>query len=574
MLEEKNEDFDQKRFLIAMVLSGLILVGWQTFFVPDVPDVAETGSTENTENIQKGESAKNAERPKGKEADSQKTDPKKGDPQIAETTPPPNVAIAKFPKSSHELIANGVTLSLSSIDASVLEAHIHNPEQYKKAGNLLEGISEDSKIKTFSIAFENGTVTVPAQTSWEFLEKDSTKVEGGYSTVAYRIATKSAVIVKTFKVSENPYLVDVDIQITNQSESAIQDQMAFFVVGFNDPDADRSMLDFRPDLIEGLCKSKDDLERALPDSLEEPMKLEGPAIWGGVNRRYVALLAVPEKGAETCKISIEDKKLVVSKMTSKKLDIAPKQTRNFSYMTFVGPKIYEDLGALGFGLEQTVDFGILTFICRPLHWGLIMSHKATGNWGWAIVLLTILIRLALWPVNKKVYANSEGMKEIQPQLAALKEKHKNDQKRLSEETMKLFRENGVSMLGCAPMLLQMPILFAFYWTILYSAELYHADFIFWYVDLSAPDPYYILPVLQGVTMFLQQQMMPTPAAPDGANANMMKIMMKIMPITMTVFMLFLPSGLTLYYFLSLLIGVIQQYLIKRSFANKRAAKTT
>lgn len=562
MEEEKNEDFDQKRFIIAMVLSGAILIGWQYFFPAAPPTPSDTA-----EKVVKDETKETL---KSSDDKKEKIEPTKA---VEKTVNP--VILKKNSASIHKLVANSVTIETSSMDASVLTANIVSPTQYQKAKNLLEGLDELSKIKPFSIHFENENIDVPTGVNWEFIAEDSVKKGDAYTTVAYRFDTQKVRVTKVFTATDKPYVIDIDVKIENRSDEKIQDRVSLNLVGFNDPDKETSFLDMRPDEMETLCKSNEDIERALPSALEkESTSLKGPILWGGVDRRYIAILAIPKEAAADCTMSVEDKTLLVSKITNAKWQIGPKTDASFSYTAFVGPKDFDALEATGSKLEEAVDYGILTVICRPLRWALVQCHKLTQNWGWAIILLTVLIRLALWPVNKKVYTNSEGMKEIQPELAALKEKYKNDQKRLSEETMKLFRENGVSMLGCAPMLIQMPILLAFYWTILYSAELFHADWALWYVDLSAADPYYILPVLMGGTMFLQQQMMPTPSAPDGANAAMMKTMMKIMPITMTAFMLFLPAGVNLYYFLSLLIGVIQQYLIKKSFAKKAEVKTT
>ncbi len=561
-MEEKNEDFDQKRFIIAMVLSGAVLLGWQYFFPVAPPTPVETTEKVVEQNVD--------EKLKSSDDKIEKIAPKD-----AEALNEPVIAIKKHEATKHTLAANSVTIETSSMDASVLSANIITPAQYQKAKNLLQGLDELTKIKPFSLKFENENIDVPTGVNWQFVSDKSVKSGEAYTTVTYRFDTQKVSILKTFTATEKPYVIDIDVTIENRSDTKIQDRVSLSMVGYNDPDLETSFLDFRPDETETLCKNKDEIERALPSALEEePITLKGPITWGGIDRRYVALLAVPKEGAAECVMSVEDKTLAVSKITNSRIQIVPKTDASFSYTAFIGPKDFDALEDTGSELEQAVDYGILTFICRPLRWALVQCHKLTQNWGWAIILLTFLIRLVLWPVNKKVYTNSEGMKEIQPQLAALKEKYKNDQKRLSEETMKLFRANGVSMFGCAPMLIQMPILLSFYWTILYSAELFHAEWALWYTDLSAADPYYILPVLMGGTMFLQQQMMPTPSAPDGANAQMMKTMMKIMPITMTAFMLFLPAGVNLYYFLSLLIGVIQQYLIKKSFAKKAEAKTT
>jgi YidC/Oxa1 family membrane protein insertase len=220
-------------------------------------------------------------------------------------------------------------------------------------------------------------------------------------------------------------------------------------------------------------------------------------------------------------------------------------------------------------LADSVDYGFFKFLAVPLHKILNFIHGLVGNWGVAILLLTLLIKILTWPITHKSYANTERMKEIQPKLDELKTKYENDQQRLTEETMKLFSENKFNPLGgCLPMVLQMPIFYGLYVMIVNSVELYQAEFIFWYTDLSDKDPYFVLPILMGVVMVVQQKFMMTTAAPNPQT----KIMMQVMPIMFTAFMLFLPSGLVLYYFLNLLLGVLQQWMIQRKFAKQAEAK--
>jgi YidC/Oxa1 family membrane protein insertase len=175
-------------------------------------------------------------------------------------------------------------------------------------------------------------------------------------------------------------------------------------------------------------------------------------------------------------------------------------------------------------------------------------------------LLTLLIKILTWPITDKAYSSAERMKKIQPKLQELKEKYANDQQRMTEETMKVFKENNVSPLGCLPMLIQIPILYALFVMIYNSVELYRANFALWYTDLSAPDPYFVLPILMGAVMVVQQRMT-TIETPNPQ----MAMMMKIMPIMFTAFMLFLPAGLVLYYFVNLILGLAQQFWIKRKF---------
>lgn len=228
------------------------------------------------------------------------------------------------------------------------------------------------------------------------------------------------------------------------------------------------------------------------------------------------------------------------------------------YSAYIGPK---DLGLLKGVSEQlagVVDFGFFSMLGRPILKMLKWFHGVVGNWGIAIILLTLLVRFLVLPFNVMSFKSMKAMQVIQPQLQALRERYKEDPTRLQQETMALFKANKVNPLGgCLPVLLQIPIFFALYQVLGHSVELYRAPFLLWIHDLSHKDPYFVLPVLMGITMFIQQKI--TPSAMDPAQA---KILM-FMPIIFSVFMLSLPSGLTLYIFVSTLFGICQQlYLIK------------
>lgn len=230
----------------------------------------------------------------------------------------------------------------------------------------------------------------------------------------------------------------------------------------------------------------------------------------------------------------------------------------FTQVMYAGPKSVDALKQIDPALPAIIDFGFFDMISKPLVYIMKAFHSLTGNWGLAIIFLTLLVRLCVLPFNLMSMRSMKAMQKIQPKLTALREKHKKDPMTLNKETMGLMKENGANPLGgCLPMLIQIPVFFALYRVIGSSIELYQSPFFGWITDLSSHDKFYVLPVLMGVTMFFQQKL--TPSTMDPMQA---KVMM-FLPLVFSLFMLQLPSGLTLYMFVSTLFGAIQQYLIMK-----------
>ena len=246
-----------------------------------------------------------------------------------------------------------------------------------------------------------------------------------------------------------------------------------------------------------------------------------------------------------------------------------KQEMTFESIFYAGPKSIEALKVVDASLPAIVDFGFFGFIARPLLFIMQTSYSVVGNWGFAIILLTLIVRLCVLPFNIMSFRSMKAMQKVQPAIQALREKYKEDPMRLNQEMMAVMKENGANPVGgCLPMLLQIPIFFALYRVIGSSVDLYGSPFIGWIHDLSSYDPYYVLPVLMSVFMFIQQKI--TPSTMDPMQAKIMLFL----PVVFSLFMLQLPSGLTLYMVVSTLFGIVQQYLIMRekspSPANKKA----
>ncbi|TWC39587.1 protein translocase subunit yidC [Pseudomonas sp. SJZ079] len=235
---------------------------------------------------------------------------------------------------------------------------------------------------------------------------------------------------------------------------------------------------------------------------------------------------------------------------------------------YAGPKSQGNLEVLSPGLDLTVDYGILWFLAKPIFWLLGHIHDLLGNWGWSIIALTIVIKLAFFPLSAASYKSMARMRAVAPKLAALKEQHGDDRQKMSQSMMELYKKEKINPLGgCLPILVQMPVFLALYWVLLESVEMRQAPWLLWITDLSIKDPFFILPIIMGATMFIQQQLNPTP--PDPMQAKVMKMM----PIIFTFFFLWFPAGLVLYWVVNNCLSIAQQWYITRKIeaATKAAA---
>ena len=239
-----------------------------------------------------------------------------------------------------------------------------------------------------------------------------------------------------------------------------------------------------------------------------------------------------------------------------------------SAMLYAGPKIQSKLKELSPGLELTVDYGFLWFIAQPIFWLLQHIHSLLGNWGWSIIVLTMLIKGLFFPLSAASYRSMARMRAVAPKLAALKERFGDDRQKMSQAMMELYKKEKINPLGgCLPILVQMPVFLALYWVLLESVEMRQAPWMLWITDLSIKDPFFILPIIMGATMFIQQRLNPTP--PDPMQAKVMKMM----PIIFTFFFLWFPAGLVLYWVVNNCLSISQQWYITRRIeaASKKAA---
>ena len=241
--------------------------------------------------------------------------------------------------------------------------------------------------------------------------------------------------------------------------------------------------------------------------------------------------------------------------------VAANATGEIHETLFVGPKIQSQLSSVGSKLDLTADYGVLTMVASPLFWVLEKVHSFIGNWGWAIIVVTLLIKAVFYKLTEASGKSMAKMREMAPRLKALQERYKDDREQLGRATMEFYKREKINPLaGCLPTLVQMPVWMAFYWVILNSAEMRQAPFIGYLTDLSTRDPYFILPIILGIANFVQFRLNPAPADPVQA-----KVMM-LMPLLMSGMMAFFPSGLALYWITNTVLSIAQQWHINRVVA--------
>ena len=241
------------------------------------------------------------------------------------------------------------------------------------------------------------------------------------------------------------------------------------------------------------------------------------------------------------------------------ISVPPAGTNILEHKFYIGPKVQNVLEKIAPGLELTVDYGKLWFIAKPLFWCLQKFHGLTGNWGAAIVLVTMMLKILFFNLSAAGYRSMARMRKVQPRLLAIRDRYKDDRARLNKAMMEIYKEEKINPLGgCFPILVQIPVFIALYWVLLESIELRQADLGLWIHDLSDRDPYFVLPLIMGITMFVQQKLNPTPVDPVQEKVMLM------MPFVFTVFFAFFPSGLVLYWVVNNILSITQQWLITRN----------
>ena len=297
------------------------------------------------------------------------------------------------------------------------------------------------------------------------------------------------------------------------------------------------------------------------DFIDQPFREQITGGWlANIQHHFVAAIVPPDTDQVSYQGIMRDDNYLLTSISPLQ-EVSPGEELSYNYKFFVGPKLQAQLAEAGDSLELTVDYGMLTFLAQPLFWLLAKIHSYVNNWGWSIVILTMLIKLVFYKLTAASGRSMAKMRKIQPKMKAIQEKHKDDRQALSQAMMDIYKKEKINpVAGCLPILIQMPFFFAFYWVLIESVEIRQASIMLWITDLSVKDPFFILPIFMGIAMLLQTRLNPAP--PDPIQARVMQIM----PIAFTGLFAFFPSGLVLYWLTNTVLSILQQWRINKVIA--------
>jgi YidC/Oxa1 family membrane protein insertase len=561
---------DNYRAILAIVLAFFILLGYQYLFVTPQTEQEQAAQEQVQETIPP---------PKIKEAETPAT--------VSAPTPTP-VAPEAIPAPEEPQAYEVPALPAQKGRDIIVETSLYSAVISESGGglksfklkNYKESPQPDSELKELVLTdairelplyFSWGVEPSRAQVPPYKADRDSIGAMAGQNQALTMKATMSSGLefTRTFIFEPENYLIKMSVEISNPTGTALQG--APYLSLTNRPFSQQGMRY----LFSGPAALLDGkLEEVKTSELEKgPKTLKGNIAWVAYEGTYFMTGIIPEqKDNMAAKLSADDDK-TTTVLTGQEEVIQPQGHLQYNYLIYFGPKKITTLQEIGHDLEKAINFGWFDKLARPALYLLNFFYKYIGNYGVAIILVTILIKILFWPIAQKGLKSMKNMQKIQPKMAKLKEKYKNDSTRLNQEMMGLYKTYKVNPLGgCLPMLLQIPVFFALYKVLLQAIELRHAPFMLWITDLSAPDrlwigidiPYLgglpVLTLLMGGSMFLQQKMTPTPADPTQA-----KIMM-FLPVIFTFMFLNFASGLVLYWLVNNLLTIGQQYVINRQTA--------
>ena len=374
-------------------------------------------------------------------------------------------------------------------------------------------------------------------------------------------------ITKRYRFERDRYRIEVSYRVHNRSNESWAGNFSGKIVrdGSGDPTGQR-ILGVRAFLGMVLSTPEDPYTKYDLDDLQStPVNRTVEGGWIAFLQHYFMTSWIPDQETTHRYQTRRRDDLYVMGFVSPTTRVAPGEQAELGSSIYIGPKIMDRLQDTAPHLDRTVDFGWLFFISQPLFYILDWFHSLVGNWGVAIILLTVLVKLAFYKLSATSYRSMANMRRVAPELQRIKELHGDDKQKLSQEMMNLYKKEKINPLGgCLPILVQMPVFIALYWVLFESVQLRHAPFMLWIEDLSVMDPYLILPVLMGGSMFLQMQLNPTP--PDPVQAKVMKVL----PIMFTFFFLWFPAGLVLYWLSNNILSMAQQFYIYRQIDREQA----
>lgn len=377
-------------------------------------------------------------------------------------------------------------------------------------------------------------------------------------------------LIKRYRLKRDSYLIEVEYQVSNKSAQIWQANLSGKLVRDRSPDpSNQNSMGMQSFLGMVLSTPRETYQKfSFSDLDEKNIETDAKGGWIAFIQHYFLSAWIPDQeGQHTYQSRFKDGKHLMG-FISPAFTVAAGSTAVQSAKLYIGPKIIDRLETVAPHLDLTVDYGKLFWIAYPLFWLMDLLHGLVGNWGIAIILVTLIVKGLFFNLSAHSYRSMANMRRVAPKLQALKDQYGDDRQKMSAAMMELYKKENISIFGgCLPILVQMPVFIALYWVLAESVQLRHAPFFFWIYDLSIKDPYFVLPILMGISMYIQMQLNPTP--PDPMQAKVMKIM----PFMMTIFFLWFPSGLVLYWVVNNILSIIQQWVITRQIegaANSKA----
>jgi YidC/Oxa1 family membrane protein insertase len=426
------------------------------------------------------------------------------------------------------------------------------------AGNRAKDLVREGNANELplTVSWEGKTFNQPGLAPCEASTSALTLQAGEKGTLKFTcVNPEGLTLVKTFAFKGDSYGFDLAVQVTNNTSQPLDGQLNLDLSeNFFGEDSDRfHFLGFNASI-------NNQLEDVKSGGLKEPKTYTGKVNWAGLDEGYFMTAVIPESAKAWVTLSEPPKAPMVASVRTPVEALGPGQATQISYVLYFGPKNLDDLKPLG--LDRAVNFGWFDFLGKPLLSFLSWLERYSFNYGWAIVILTVLLRIVFWYPNHKSYKSMKDMQKLQPKVAKIREKYKDDKEAMNKELMALYRTFKVNpMAGCLPMVLQLPVFIALYNVLGYAIELRHASFIptlpftniVWLADLSAKDPLLITPIVMGATMFLQQKMTPSTGDPTQAK------MMMFLPLIFTFMFLNFASGLVVYWLVNNVLSIAQQH---------------
>lgn len=549
---------EQARLLIALALSFLVILVWQFFFV-DRDAAKQPAEKTAQEQVTESNQTPAAPAPPAE--------------AVAADTPPPTPTTGDAKTITVDTPLYRVTISGkgAAFTSYVLKEY---REAVEKDAPLKELIRQKPALSSLTTSFAGNSVADLEKAVFSAnVDPGQVDVSTGPEEIVFTTTSADGIsIEKKYRFSPDSYVIGLDVTVTNRSSRAIVDSL---VLNLNtDAPAKKRVYGF----VGPSVMIEKTVEEVAVKDLDEKNSFSGAIKWVSVQDRYFISSLMPQQVQEAdVKLAIVGANVLQSQYIQPQQNLGPGTRFTYSFDVFYGPKSTRLLATIGHDLKKSVNFGWFDVLARPCLWIMNKVYSVIPNYGVAIILLTLLIKIVLWPLGTKSYKSMAEMKKIQPLMQEIREKYKNDKKKMNEEVMALYRAYKVNPVGgCLPMIVQIPVFFALYRMLYAAIELRHAPFFGWIKDLSAPDrlmnfdfaipfmePPYGIPVLtiiMGATMLLQQKM--SPPMGDPAQAKMMMLM----PVVFTFIFINFSSGLVLYWLVNNVLSIGQQYFIQKKFA--------